>query len=66
MFIKDKGDEFFKNNDFYSAINAYSQAYKANNELVQCLSNRSVCYLHLFNYKECLDDIETLIEIHTK
>ena len=28
LFIKDKGDEFYRNNDFYSAINAYSGAFR--------------------------------------
>ena len=30
LFLKDKGDDFFKNKDYYSAINAYGQAFKRN------------------------------------
>ncbi len=28
LWLKDKGDEFYRNKDFYSALNAYNTAFK--------------------------------------
>ena len=64
--MKDKGDEFYKNKDYYSAINAYSTAYRSNSSLLACLSNRAACFLNLFNYEECLYDSDVLIEVYKK
>lgn len=65
LFMKDQADQFFRNKDFYSAINVYTAAYKRNQELIQCIANRSACYLHLYNYKECIDDCNMLADWHS-
>ncbi len=61
LWLKDKGDEFVKNKDFYSAINAYTQAHKLDNNFIQCIANRTVCNMHLFNYEEVLNDVEKIL-----
>eukprot|EP00466_Bigelowiella_natans_P003372 jgi/Bigna1/90534/estExt_fgenesh1_pg.C_720095 len=48
VFLKDKGDKFFKNGDYIAGINAYTAAINKDPEMVQCYSNRAGCYLMLF------------------
>ncbi|CAD8091287.1 unnamed protein product [Paramecium sonneborni] len=66
LFLKDKADEFFKNKDYYSAINAYSAAFKYDNQMFTCIANRAACYLALFNFQECIDDCQTIINLDKK
>ncbi|CAD8163326.1 unnamed protein product [Paramecium pentaurelia] len=66
LFLKDKADEFFRNKDYYSAINAYSAAFKYDNQMFACISNRAACYLALFNFQECIDDCQTIIKMEKK
>lgn len=43
--LKGKGDDFVRYGDFRSAINAYSAAIEADEQMTPCYSNRSICYL---------------------
>jgi dyslexia susceptibility 1 candidate gene 1 protein len=56
IWVKGKADEFFKNKDFYSAINGYTQAHKLDSNMISNLFNRAACHLHLFNFEETLAD----------
>ncbi|GAB5357550.1 hypothetical protein AAMO2058_000383800 [Amorphochlora amoebiformis] len=47
VFLKDKGDAFFRNGDFLAGVNAYSEAVQKDEEMVQCYSNRALCHFQI-------------------
>eukprot|EP00606_Chrysophyceae_sp_TOSAG23-5_P001312 GSChrysophyteH2.ASY1.ANO1.1430.1 assembled CDS len=59
--LKGKGDDFFRTGDFKSAINAYSAALDADDQMTACYSNRSACYMKLAMHDECVHDCKTAI-----
>jgi len=63
LWLKDKGDNFFKNQDYHSAINAYSQALKYDKEHLPSLMNRSLAYLHLQEFEKALVDLKLAEEV---
>ncbi|XP_062512822.1 dynein axonemal assembly factor 4-like [Corticium candelabrum] len=56
LWLKDKGNEFYKAGDYLSAINAYTEALRLNNTMPALYSNRAACRLHLGQYTECVED----------
>ncbi|KAL4480776.1 hypothetical protein ABPG72_001645 [Tetrahymena utriculariae] len=61
LWLKDRADEFYKNQDFYSAIMAYNQAYKLDQSMINCIANRCACNIHLYNYEEALMDADMVL-----
>lgn len=61
--LKGKGDDFFRSSDFKSALNAYSAAIDADENMTVCYNNRSACYLKLKLYSECRLDCIKAIEL---
>ena len=53
VWLKARGDDFYRGGDFRSALNAYSAAIDANENMLACYSNRSACYLRLKMFAEC-------------
>jgi len=47
VWLKAKGDDFFRSGDCRSAVNAYSAAIDADEQMTACYSNRSACFLKL-------------------
>ena len=47
VWLKGKGDDFFRSGDYRSAINAYSSAFEADKTMLSALSNRAACYLKI-------------------
>jgi tetratricopeptide (TPR) repeat protein len=66
LWLTDNGDNFLKNGDYYSAINAYSSALRIDDKLVRAQSNRVVCYLKLFNFFEAREDCEAIMDSMSK
>lgn len=66
LWLKDKGDEFYKNGDYASAANAYTMALAGAPELLPALSNRSSAFLHLMNIRSALDDSKEVLGLITK
>lgn len=58
LFLKDKGDEFFKNSDFVSAVNAYNKALKTDGKYFEALMNLSVCYMKLGEFDKALESLK--------
>lgn len=63
VWLKAKGDDFFRTGDVRSAINAYSAALDADPEFVACYSNRAICYLQMTLYAQCKLDCDKAIEL---
>jgi len=61
--LKAKGDDFFRNGDLRSAVNAYSAAIDGDEHMLPSYSNRSACYLKLGKYLECQQDCATGIKL---
>lgn len=61
LWLKDRGDEFYKNQDFLSAIMAYNQAFKIDPTMIVCIANRCACNIQLFNYEETLIDANRVL-----
>ena len=62
IWIKEKGDNFFKNNDFQSAINAYNQALELDSDFIKVLLNRSTAFLRLGNFNSAELDIFSILK----
>lgn len=64
VWLKDKGDHFYKRNDYHSALNAYSKALDFDKEFLMGRLNRATTWLRVRcfeNAVEDLNDIETFI-----
>jgi len=64
--FRDKGNEFFKNKDYVSALKNYTNSLmisKPGTEIyAYSLANRSVAFFHLNRYEQCLQDIRRAFE----
>ena len=61
VWLKDKGDLFFKRSDYHAAINAYSKALKADKDFLSGRLNRATCYIKTRNFNLCVDDINDIV-----
>lgn len=62
LWLTDRGDKFFTDGDYYSAINAYTAAIKLDKDMIRPYANRSACQVKLFNFLECIDDCEAVMD----
>ena len=63
VWLKAKGDDFFRSGDVRSAVNAYSAAIDIDDEAVACYSNRSACYLKLNMSIDCVEDCSMALQL---
>eukprot|EP00743_Colponemidia_sp_Colp-15_P006644 GILK01007162.1.p1 GENE.GILK01007162.1~~GILK01007162.1.p1 ORF type:complete len:424 (+),score=64.46 GILK01007162.1:47-1318(+) len=61
LWLKEKGDQFYKHKDFKAAVNAYTAALQRDPLHLSALSNRSACYLQLLQYPDCIEDCTTVL-----
>jgi len=66
LWLKEKGDNFFNNNDYVSALNAYNKSIEGDSSFLKCYLNRATCYLKLRAYKNCIQDCEKIEELLDK
>ena len=60
VWLKDKGDHFYKRNDYYSALNAYTKSLEFDKEFVMARLNRATTWIKT----RCFENgIEDLLEI---
>jgi tetratricopeptide (TPR) repeat protein len=63
IWLKGKGDDFYRSGDFASAANVYTAAIDIDPKAVACLSNRAACYLQLLKAEECARDCTAALEL---
>jgi dyslexia susceptibility 1 candidate gene 1 protein len=66
FWLKAKADDFYRNRDYQSAINAYSSALELDENYISCYLNRSLCYLQLSDPLNCLSDCRDGLNILDK
>jgi len=47
LWLKDKGDHFYKRHDFYSAINAYSKSIENDRQFLMSRLNRGTTFIRM-------------------
>ncbi|KAI9334967.1 hypothetical protein BDR26DRAFT_839678 [Obelidium mucronatum] len=63
IFLKEKGNAFFKAGNLHSAVNAFTASLDLDPTLIACVTNRAVCHLKLENYQECINDCSRAMEM---
>lgn len=61
VWLKDKGDHFFKRADYSGAINAYAKALKADPDFLTGRLNRATCFIKIRQYAAAADDCNDII-----
>ena len=61
QWLKDKGDQLYKNGDLESAFNVYTQAVELDTVLPSVYANRALCLLKMSRFQECVDDCSKAI-----
>lgn len=63
VFLRDKGNDFFKAGNYQSAVNAYSTAIRYSPQLPSLYSNRAACHLKLRNFFKAIEDCSKAIDL---
>jgi len=56
LWLKDKGDHWYKRNDYYSALNAYTKSIKNDEDFLMSRLNRATTLLRMRQYQAAADD----------
>ncbi|XP_022097392.1 dynein assembly factor 4, axonemal-like [Acanthaster planci] len=65
VWLKDKGDGFFKSGNYLAAVNAYNLAVRLDSKLPSVYSNRATCHLKLRNFIKCIEDCSKALDLLT-
>ncbi len=60
VWLKDKGDHFYKRQDFNSAINAYCKALEYDKEFLMARLNRASTWLKVRCFENCVEDCQDI------
>ena len=63
IWTKERADNFYKNKDFKSAINAYNKALELDPSFHKCLLNRGTAYMRLGEFDKALYDFNKTLEL---
>lgn len=63
MYLKQKGDEFFRQTNYLAAISAYTTGIRLANKCYELYLNRSAAHLAQENYQRCAEDCTTALEL---
>lgn len=61
--LKSRADDFFRRGDTAAAINAYSDAIKADAHQAPLYLNRAVCYFGRKDFVKCVEDCDTALRL---
>lgn len=61
VWLKDKGDMFFKRHDFTAAIAAYAKALKADPDFLMGKLNRATCFIMVRGFGACAEDCDDIM-----
>lgn len=61
VWLKDKGDHFFKRSDYHAAVNAYTKALAADPEFLSGRLNRATCFIKTRSFSLCVDDVNDIV-----
>lgn len=64
LWLKDKGDHFYRRHDYHAAVAAYAKALEHDKEFLMARLNRATTFICIRAYQACIgdcDDIETQI-----
>eukprot|EP01012_Entosiphon_sulcatum_P008847 TRINITY_DN14866_c0_g1_i1.p1 TRINITY_DN14866_c0_g1~~TRINITY_DN14866_c0_g1_i1.p1 ORF type:complete len:561 (+),score=100.14 TRINITY_DN14866_c0_g1_i1:25-1683(+) len=56
IFFKERADKLYHSRQWRAAADMYSEALKRDPAYMQCIVNRSACWLQLHRYDKCLED----------
>ena len=62
LWLKDKGDHFFKRNDFYAAINAYSKSIENDKDFLMSRMNRASTFLKMRQSQGAIDECNEILQ----
>ncbi|XP_071795119.1 dynein axonemal assembly factor 4-like [Asterias amurensis] len=65
VWLKDKGDGFFKSGNYLAAVNAYNLAARLDSKMHAVYSNRATCHLKLRNFIKCIEDCSKALDLLT-
>lgn len=60
VWLKDKGDHFYKRQDFNSATNAYCKALEYDKEFLMARLNRASTWLKVRCFENCVEDCQDI------
>jgi dyslexia susceptibility 1 candidate gene 1 protein len=60
LWLKDKGDHFYRRNDFHSAVNAYSKALENDKGFLMARLNRATTFIRMRAYQACIKDCDDI------
>ena len=63
MYLKEKGDEFFRQKNYLAAISAYTTGTKLTNKCYELYLNRSAAHLAQENFQRCAEDCSKALEL---
>lgn len=63
MYLKEKGDDFFRKQNYLAAISAYSTGIKLADKCYELYLNRSAAHLAQENYQRCAEDCTKALEL---
>ena len=63
LWLKDKGDHFFKRHDYHSAMHAYSKSIQNDKSFLMSRLNRGTTFIMTRAFEACVDEMNDILDI---
>ncbi|KAK3097301.1 hypothetical protein FSP39_008500 [Pinctada imbricata] len=63
IFMRDKGNAFFKSGNYQAAINAFTHAIRYSPKMPSLYSNRAACHLKIRNFFKAIEDCSKAMDL---